>query len=198
MRTYNVLLSIKISTGDLLRKHVHDNTDLGKQAKKFMDSGALVPDELIVDLLKDEVSKFKSNSILLDGFPRTINQAKVLNDSFKVDCVLNLKVPHEVIMERMANRWIHFPSGRTYSYDYKPPKKIGFDDITGEPLSQREDDKPEVVKRRLVHYEQMTAPLIQYYETLAGCVVKSFSGNQSDVIYPQVQSFLVNELNMKK
>ena len=116
-----------------------------------------------------------------------------------MDCVINLNVPHEVIMERMANRRIHFPSGRTYSYDYKPPKKIGFDDVTGEPLSQRDDDKPEVVKRRLEHYEQMTAvPLVQYYQTLPNCIVRSFSDNQSDVIYPQVQSFLVNELKMTK
>lgn len=171
---------------------------MGKLAKKYMDEGALVPDELIVNLLKDEVSKFTKDSILLDGFPRTINQAKVLNESLRVDCVINLKVPHEVIMERMANRWIHFPSGRTYSYDYKPPKKIGFDDVTGEPLSQRDDDKPEVVKRRLEHYEQMTSPLVQFYQTLANCTVKSFSGNQSDVIYPQVQSFLNNDLKMTK
>ena len=171
---------------------------MGKLAKKYMDEGALVPDELIVNLLKDEVSKFTKDSILLDGFPRTITQAKVLNESFRVDCVINLKVPHEVIMERMANRWIHFPSGRTYSYDYKPPKKIGFDDVTGEPLSQRDDDKPEVVKRRLEHYEQMTAPLVQYYSSLTNCIVKSFSGNQSDVIYPQVQQFLVNDLKMTK
>jgi nucleoside-triphosphate--adenylate kinase len=182
----------------LLRKHVHEGTELGLQAKKFMDSGALVPDELIVNLLKDEVSKFNKDSVLLDGFPRTLKQAEVLNESFKVDCVLNLKVPHEVIMERMSNRWIHFPSSRTYSYDYKPPKKIGFDDVTGEPLSQREDDKPEVVKRRLDHYEQMTAPLIQYYSALQGCTVQSFSGNQSDVIYPQVQKFLTEELKMTK
>lgn len=177
---------------------MHENTELGKNAKKFMDAGALVPDELIVDLLKDEVSKHAKDSILLDGFPRTIKQAQVLNESFKVHCVLNLQVPHEVIMERMSNRWIHFPSGRTYSYDYKPPKKIGFDDVTGEPLSQRDDDKPEVVKRRLEHYEQMTAPLIEYYAKLPGCISKSFRGNQSDVIYPQVQAFLEQELKMKK
>lgn len=109
----------------MLRKHVHEATELGQAAKKYMDNGQLVPDELVVDLLKDEVKKHTAKSVLLDGFPRTVKQAEILNQSFKVDVVLNLKVPHEVIMERMSNRWIHFPSGRTYSYDYKPPKVKG-------------------------------------------------------------------------
>lgn len=189
-----------ISTGDLLRKHVHEKTDLGLKAKKFMDEGALVPDELIIDLLQSEIRDYQINSmassasILLDGFPRTVKQAEELNKSFKVDVVINLKVPHEVIMERMAQRWIHFPSGRTYSYDYKPPKVIGVDDVTGEPLSQREDDKPEVVKKRLVAYETMTTPLIDFYKDLSYTKVKCFEGNQSDVIYPQIEKFLKEEV----
>jgi len=186
-----------ISTGDLLRKHVHEATALGLAAKKYMDNGQLVPDELVVDLLKDEVKKHTDKSVLLDGFPRTVKQAEILNQSFKVDVVLNLKVPHEVIMERMSNRWIHFPSGRTYSYDYKPPKVKGIDDVSGEPLSQRDDDKPEVVKKRLEYYEQMTAPLVNYYGSLPNCVVQSFVGNMSDVIYEAVNKYLINDLHMK-
>jgi len=163
-----------------------------------MDNGQLVPDELVVDLLKDEVKKHTQKSVLLDGFPRTVKQAEILNSSFKVDVVLNLKIPHEVIMERMSNRWIHFPSGRTYSYDYKPPKVRGIDDVTGEPLSQRDDDKAEVVKKRLEYYEEMTAPLVNYYGSVPGCTVQSFSGNMSDVIYEAMTKYLVNDLKMKK
>lgn len=159
-----------------------------------MDQGKLVPDNVIINLIKEEVSKPSPAPILLDGFPRTLDQAKALNVSFPVDVALRLDVPHQVIMDRMAQRWIHFPSGRTYSYDYKPPKKIGFDDVTGEPLSQREDDKPEVVKRRLEHYDAMIAPLMSFYEQNAACKVRNFTGSESDVIYPLVFDFLAKEL----
>ena len=174
-----------------------------------MDEGALVPDRIIVDLVLDEISRRGNNNVLLDGFPRTLNQAEVLNKSLHINVVVNLDVPHEVIMQRMANRWIHFPSGRTYAYDYNPPKTIGnafkdlsvlprnlyrrflgFDDVTNEPLSQREDDKPEVVKKRLVHYETATKPLINYYQNLKNCDFASFTGTESDVIYPQVFNYL--------
>ncbi len=90
-----------------------------------MDEGALVPDRIVVDLVLDEISRRGNNNVLLDGFPRTVNQAEVLNKSLHINVVVNLDVPHEVIMQRMANRWIHFPSGRTYAYDYNPPKTIG-------------------------------------------------------------------------
>lgn len=184
----------QISSGDLLRKHIHEGTELGRAAKQFMDQGKLVPDNLIINLIKDEVTKPLKTPVLLDGFPRTLDQAKALNETFPVDVALRLDVPHQVIMDRMSQRWIHFPSGRTYSYDYKPPKKIGFDDVTGEPLSQREDDKAEVVKRRLEHYDAMIAPLMAFYEQNPKCKVRTFSGSESDKIYPLVFKFLAEEL----
>lgn len=161
-----------------------------------MDEGKLVPDELIVNLIKDAVkpSTKDTSTILLDGFPRTLDQAKALHPVFPVDVVLQLDVPDSVIKDRMAQRWIHFGSGKTYSYDYNPPKVRGFDDETGEPLEQREDDKPEVVQRRLDHYHSMLEPLIGFYSTLPNCRVMKFSGSESDVIYPKVLEFLGKEL----
>ena len=178
-----------LSTGDVLREHVRDKTPLGKEAKAYMDKGALVPDDLIVQLVLDEVrvSGGGFQQLLLDGFPRTVPQAEELAKHITVDMALNLDVPTETIVERMAQRWIHAPSGRVYAYDYNPPKVTGVDDITGEPLVQREDDKPETVRKRLAAYDAMTAPLIAFYgeET-----TKTFTGTESDVIYPMVKAHL--------
>lgn len=118
-------MPLQISTGNLLRKHVHEKTDLGRSASAYMQQGQLVPDDLIINVLMDEVSCHKDKSIILDGFPRTLTQAKELKKSLHIDIVAEIKVPHEVIVERMANRWVHMPSGRTYSLDYNPPKKPG-------------------------------------------------------------------------
>mmetsp|Transcript_13738 Transcript_13738/g.9904 ORF Transcript_13738/g.9904 Transcript_13738/m.9904 type:complete len:169 (-) Transcript_13738:92-598(-) len=160
-----------------------------------MAEGKLVPDEIIIKLIQEEIKEESSSTpILLDGFPRTLEQAKQLNKSFEVDVAIRLDVPHQIIMDRMAQRWIHFPSGRTYSYDYKPPKKIGFDDVTGEPLSQREDDKPEVVKRRLEQYDQLISPLMEFYESNPLCRVRTFTGTESNVIYKGLFEFLAREV----
>lgn len=178
-----------------MRKHVHDKTELGLSATKFMQQGLLVPDELIVKVLLDEVKGHKSSSLILDGFPRTLSQAQELNKHMKIDIIVEIKVPHEVIVQRMANRWVHMPTGRTYSLDYNPPKRTGLDDVTGEPLQQREDDKPAVVQKRLNQYEDMIHPLMEFYRQLPGCKVKTFSGTMSDVIYPQVSSYLKEEFS---
>jgi nucleoside-triphosphate--adenylate kinase len=181
----------------LIRKHVHDGTDFGKKAKEFTEKGALVPDDMVVQVLSKaiEEEKKKKMSIILDGFPRNAHQAKALEDGkVHIDMVINVDVPHQTIMERMCNRWIHFPSGRTYSYDYNPPKKDGVDDVTGEPLAQREDDKPEVVKARLDLYEKQTLPLLQYYKTVKNCKVTTFHGTESDKIYPEVKKYLQENL----
>lgn len=163
-----------------------------------MDEGKLVPDDVIIDLIKEEVAKPTKVPFLLDGFPRTLPQAQKLDRSFPVQVAIRLEVPHKVIMDRMANRWIHFASGRTYSYDYKPPKKLGFDDVTGEPLEQREDDQPETVRRRLEHYDAMIDPLLAFYKTRPECTVRGFVGSESDVIYPQILSFFSEELHLQK
>lgn len=155
----------QISTGDMFRAAIKEGTELGKQAKALMDEGKLVPDELTVALVKDRIAQPDCiNGFLLDGFPRTIPQADALKDSgVKIDLVLEFDVADEVIVERMSGRRVHQPSGRTYHMIYNPPKVEGKDDITGEDLIIRPDDKPETVLDRLAIYHKQTKPLIAYY-----------------------------------
>ena len=162
---------------------------MGTQAKSFMDSGSLVPDELIIQLVLEEVAKLPAETnVLLDGFPRTVAQAEALGREITVDIAINLDIPEATIVERMSGRWIHMASGRVYAYDYNPPKEEGKDDVTGEALEQREDDKAETVMARLRKYAEVTQPLIGYYAE-AG-VLASFAGTESDVIYPEVREVL--------
>ena len=123
-----------------------------------MERGALVPDELMIELLMADATPYleEGKSLLLDGFPRNLPQAKALEDVAHIDYVVNLDIPTETIVERIADRWIHAPSGRIYSYSYKPPKRDGYDDVTGEPLTQRQDDKPESVRTRLAAYDKVS------------------------------------------
>ncbi|MDP0270715.1 adenylate kinase [Glaesserella parasuis] len=159
----------QISTGDMFRAAIKEGTELGKQIKALMDEGKLVPDELTVALVKDRISQPDcSNGFLLDGFPRTIPQADALKEAgVKIDFVLEFDVADEVIVERMSGRRVHQPSGRTYHVVYNPPKVEGKDDITGEDLIIRQDDKPETVLERLAIYHKQTKPLIAYYTTEA-------------------------------
>jgi nucleoside-triphosphate--adenylate kinase len=147
-----------VSTGDLLRQHVREGTSLGTEAKKYMDEGKLVPDELMIGLVMEEATPNLElgKSLLLDGFPRTVVQAQALEEVVHVDLVINLDIPTETIVERIADRWIHPASGRIYSYSYKPPKEHGKDDVTGEPLVQRPDDEPEKVRARLDLYDKVS------------------------------------------
>lgn len=178
-----------LSTGDELRKHVSEGTEVGKEAKSYMDSGALVPDSLIIKLVLGEVANLPANiNVLLDGFPRTEAQAVALDKDITVDICINLDIPEATIVERMSGRWIHMASGRVYAYDYNPPKVEGKDDVTGEDLEQREDDKAETVLARLRKYTEVTQPLIGYYEKQG--VLASFAGTESDVIYPEVKKYL--------
>lgn len=159
----------QISTGDMFRAVIKAGTKLGKQAKALMDEGKLVPDELTVALVKDRISQPDcENGFLLDGFPRTIPQADALKDSgVKIDYVLEFDVPDEVIVERMSGRRVHQASGRSYHIVYNPPKVEGKDDVTGEDLIIRADDKPETVLDRLSVYHKQTSPLIDYYQAEA-------------------------------
>jgi nucleoside-triphosphate--adenylate kinase len=184
-----------VSTGDLLRKHVKDNTSIGKEAEKFMLSGSLVPDKYLFDILKVEMTK-SQDPMLIDGFPRTVEQARILHELMVVEGVLSLDVPHQIVIDRISDRWIHSSSGRTYSYSYNPPLKHGFDDVTGEPLMQRKDDQPEAVRKRLELYEEMKKPVLDYYEKLGGVKVARFAGSESDVIYPLVHSFIMREFKL--
>jgi adenylate kinase len=159
----------QISTGDMLRAAVKAGTPLGLAAKKVMDSGALVSDDIIIGLVKERIAQPDCvNGFLFDGFPRTIPQADAMKAAgVKLDFVLEIDVPDEAIIERMSGRRSHAPSGRTYHLKFNPPKVAGRDDVTGEELVQREDDKEETVRRRLQVYQDQTRPLVAYYSNWA-------------------------------
>jgi adenylate kinase len=159
----------QISTGDMLRAAVKAGTPLGMAAKKIMDSGALVSDDIIIGLVKERLAQPDCiKGFLFDGFPRTIPQADAMKAAgVKLDYVLEIDVPFEAIIERMSGRRSHTASGRTYHVKFNPPKTPGVDDVTGEPLIQREDDKEETVKKRLEVYAAQTRPLVDYYSNWA-------------------------------
>ena len=159
----------QISTGDMLRAAVKAGTPLGIEAKKVMDAGGLVSDELIINLVKERITQSDcAEGFLFDGFPRTIPQADAMKAAgVKLDYVLEIDVPFESIIERMSGRRSHAPSGRTYHVTFNPPKVEGVDDVTGESLIQREDDKEETVKKRLEVYSAQTRPLVDYYSNWA-------------------------------
>jgi adenylate kinase len=159
----------QISTGDMLRAAVKAGTPLGLQAKSVMESGGLVSDDLIINLVKERIAQPDcANGFLFDGFPRTIPQAEAMKAvGVKLDYVLEIDVPFDAIIERMSGRRSHPASGRTYHVKFNPPKVAGKDDVTGEPLVQRDDDKEDTVRKRLDVYSQQTRPLVDYYSAWA-------------------------------
>lgn len=159
----------QISTGDMLRAAIKAGTEMGKMAKAAMDAGQLVTDEIIIGLVKDRITEDDClNGYLLDGFPRTLAQADaVTNAGIQIDAVIEIDVPDSEIVKRMSGRRAHLASGRTYHIVYNPPKVEGKDDITGEDLVQRDDDKESVVLDRLKVYHELTSPLIGYYKDQA-------------------------------
>jgi adenylate kinase len=159
----------QISTGDMLRAAVKAGTPLGIEAKKVMDAGGLVSDDIIIGLVKDRLKQADcANGYLFDGFPRTIPQADAMKDAgVAIDYVLEIDVPDAAIIERMSGRRVHQPSGRTYHVTFNPPKVPGKDDVTGEELIQRDDDREETVKKRLSVYHEQTEVLVDYYNKWA-------------------------------
>lgn len=155
----------QISTGDMLRAAVKAGTPLGLAAKKIMDSGALVSDDIIIGLVKDRLTQPDcAKGYLFDGFPRTIPQAEAMKEAkVRIDYVLEIDVPDSAIVERMSGRRVHVASGRTYHVKFNPPKVAGKDDLTGEDLIQRDDDREDTVKNRLAVYHAQTEPLVAYY-----------------------------------
>lgn len=155
----------QVSTGDMLRAAVKADTPLGREAKKVMDAGGLVSDDIIMGLIKERLREPDcGNGYLFDGFPRTIAQAEAMRtEGIGVDYVVEIAVPDEEIIRRMSGRLVHPASGRTYHVEFNPPRKEGKDDVTGEPLIQRDDDTEETVRKRLAVYHEQTAPLIDYY-----------------------------------
>ena len=160
----------QISTGDMLRAAVKAGTPLGLEAKKVMDAGGLVSDEIIIGLVRDRLTQPDcANGYLFDGFPRTIPQADALKHAgVKLDYVVEIEVPEQDIIERMSGRRVHPASGRSYHVRFNPPKVACRDDVTGDPLVQRDDDQEETVRHRLSVYRQQTRPLVEYYSSSAG------------------------------
>lgn len=159
----------QISTGDMLRAAAKAGTALGLEAKKLMDGGQLVPDRIVIDLVKERLRQPDcAKGYLFDGFPRTIAQAEAMKRAgVPIDCVLEIDVPDDEIIARMSGRRVHPGSGRTYHVKFNPPKTEGRDDVTGEPLILRDDDRVETVKKRLEVYKAQTRPLLEYYDAWA-------------------------------
>lgn len=172
----------QISTGDMLRAAVKAGTPMGLAAKKVMDSGALVSDDIIIGLVKDRLTESDcANGYLFDGFPRTIPQAEAMREAgVALDYVLEIDVPHADIIERMSGRRVHPASGRVYHVRFNPPAREGLDDETGEPLIHRDDDREETVRTRLQVYQDQTRPLVDYYSNWAG------SGDASAPTYRRI------------
>lgn len=159
----------QISTGDMLRAAVKAGTPLGLEAKKVMDAGGLVSDDIIIGLVKERIAESDCvNGFLFDGFPRTIPQAQALVDAgIDIDHVVEIDVDDAEIIERLSGRRVHPGSGRVYHLKYNPPKQDGVDDVSGEPLVQRDDDREETVRKRLEVYQAQTRPLVDFYQALA-------------------------------
>ena len=159
----------QISTGDMLRAAIKAGTPLGKEAKGYMDKGELVPDRVVIELVKERVKGPDcAAGFIVDGFPRTIPQAEALRDvGVNIDYVVEIAVGDEEILRRMSGRRVHLASGRTYHLTFNPPRVPGKDDVTGEDLVQRADDNEETVKRRIVNYHSQTQPLIAFYSKWA-------------------------------
>ena len=154
-----------ISTGEMFRDAIRKQTQLGTQAKKYMDAGKLVPDEVVIGMVEERLTADDcNNGFILDGFPRTITQADELAKKVKIDLVLEIKCNDEQIIKRLSGRRVHPGSGRIYHVETNPPKQEGIDDLTGEALEHRIDDQPETIKKRLEVFQEKTAPLINYYQ----------------------------------
>ncbi len=184
----------QISTGDMLRAHVKAGSALGLEAKKAMDSGALVADAVIIGMVHERLTQADcANGYLFDGFPRTIPQADAMkHGGIAIDHVVQIAVPDADIVERISGRRSHLASGRTYHVRFKPPKVEGIDDVTGEPLVQREDDLEDTVKHRLAVYHRETEPLVEYYQRWAG------SGDRAAPKYARIDGVgTVDQINAR-
>ncbi|XP_032635496.1 adenylate kinase 4, mitochondrial isoform X2 [Chelonoidis abingdonii] len=165
---------------------------VGVLAKQYLERGLLVPDHVITSVMMMELEKKQSQHWLLDGFPRTLVQAEALDRLCELDLVINLNIPFETLKDRLSARWIHPASGRVYNMEFNPPHVHGIDDITGEPLIQREDDKPDAVAARLRKYKDAAKPVIELYKSRG--VLHSFSGTETNKIWPYVYTLVSSKI----
>uniref|UniRef100_A0A452TSL6 Adenylate kinase 4 n=1 Tax=Ursus maritimus TaxID=29073 RepID=A0A452TSL6_URSMA len=177
-RKNNILENIMLKVGDM--------------AKQYIEKGLLVPDHVITRVMMSELENRRGQHWLLDGFPRTLVQAEALDKICELDLVITLNIPFETLKDRLSRRWIHPPSGRVYNLDFNPPHVHGFDDITGEPLVQQEDDKPEAVAARLRQYKDVAKPVIELYKSRG--VLHQFSGTETNKIWPYVYTLFSNKI----
>ena len=186
---------VQLSTGDMLRAAISKGTEIGMQAKSIIDKGELVSDEIVIGIVRDRIFSTECEcGYMLDGFPRTLAQAEKLDQILsdrnqKIDVVLRLCVPDDMAIRRIAGRRFHITSGRSYNIEFNPPKIEGRDDITGEKLVQREDDKEEIVQSRLNTYHELTEPLVRYYQKQG--ILKAIDGTGSpENIYTEIKQTL--------
>ena len=186
---------VQLSTGDMLRAAISKGTEIGMQAKSIIDKGELVSDEIVIGIVRDRIFSTECEcGYMLDGFPRTLAQAEKLDQILsdrnqKIDVVIRLCVPDDMAIRRIAGRRFHITSGRSYNIEFNPPKIEGRDDITGEKLVQREDDKEEIVQSRLNTYHELTEPLVRYYQKQA--ILKAIDGTGSpENIYAEIKQTL--------
>ena len=186
---------VQLSTGDMLRAAISKGTEIGMQVKSIIDKGELVPDEIVIGIVRDRIFSTECEcGYMLDGFPRTLAQAEKLDQILsdrnqKIDVVFRLCVPDDMAIRRIAGRRFHITSGRSYNIEFNPPKIEGRDDITGEKLVQREDDKEEIVQSRLNTYHELTEPLVRYYQKQG--IIKAIDGAGSpENIYAEIKQTL--------
>jgi adenylate kinase len=187
----------QISTGDMLRAAVNAGSELGRRVKSVMESGALVSDDIIIELVKDRITRPDcANGFLFDGFPRTIPQAEALDDAgVVIDFVVQITVPDEEIVKRMSGRRVHPQSGRVYHVAFNPPQQPGKDDETGEPLIQRDDDREDTVRERLQVYHRQTHPLVEFYQQKAKRTPLSFVAIDGVGDVQHIQQRIVSSLS---
>ncbi len=179
-----------ISTGDMFRAAMAKGTELGLKAKAIMEAGDLVPDELTIAMVRERLQESDAqNGYILDGFPRTIPQAEALHGFATIDRAVRFEVAEESLVKRLSGRRVHKPSGRIYHVEFSPPKEPGKDDVTGEPLIQRDDDKEEAIRNRLKVYHEQTAPLVSYYEA-KGILTTIDASPEPDTVYESLKKAL--------
>jgi len=184
--------AVHISAGDILRKHITEGTTLGKKAEELTRQGILVPDHLMHGIIGTAIYKAGDRNFILDGYPRTLSQAKHLEDLVKLDMVIKLVIPPSTIIDMLKDRLVHVPSGRVYNESAKAPLVPGLDDITGEKLIRRPDDSPSVVSARLAAFDYYMQPVIRFYRKRR--ILYTFTGRQHRNLWPLVERFLNKRL----
>uniref|UniRef100_A0A8V5G9U0 Adenylate kinase 4, mitochondrial n=2 Tax=Melopsittacus undulatus TaxID=13146 RepID=A0A8V5G9U0_MELUD len=181
-----------LSSGQFLRESLGGGGEVGVLAKQYLERGLLVPDHVITRMMMTELEKRREQHWLLDGFPRTLGQAEALDRICELDLVISLNIPFETLKDRLSARWVHPGSGRVYNMDFNPPHVPGVDDLTGEPLVQSEDDRPEAVAARLRKYKDAAKPVIEMYKSRG--ILHSFSGTETNKIWPYVYTLLSSKI----